>query len=178
MSNCIIVVRSIGIPWDEASLRSECGKLAGAMKYRQKALHEDAPQTANCVTAVNYAVQQAVQISLLPPVWIGNMPRKLRERGCKVLTVSPDLVETGDLIFVKEKGEKRRLATHAAIAICAKEFFHCCLFEKTGVVEPPERFFRRYDQADSADNLVNYEDPRSDRLLPSRSRCCCPLQRK
>ena len=146
------------------------------MKYSRKALHEDAPQSANCVTAVNYAVQQTVQVSLLPPVWIGNMPRKLRERGCKVLTVSPDLVQTGDLIFVKEKGEKRRLATHAAIAICAKEFFHCCLFEKAGVVEPPERFFRRYDQAESADSLVNYEDPRSDRLLPSRSRCCCPLQ--
>lgn len=177
MTNSIIVIRSTEIRWHEATLRSECEKLAGTMKYKQKALHEDAPQSGNCVTAVNYAAQQTVQMSLLPPVWIGNMPRKLQERGCKVLKVPLSEVQTGDLIFVKEKGEKQRLATHAAIALSAKEFFHCCLTEKAGVIEKPDRFFTRYDQAETADSLVRYQDPRSDSPLPSRERCCCLIQR-
>lgn len=177
MTNSIIVIRFSGIQWGEASLRSECQKLAGTMKYKQKALHEDAPQSGNCVTAVNYAAQQTIHMSLLPPVWIGNMPRKLQERGCKVLEVSLSEVQTGDLIFVKEKGEKRRLATHAAIALNAKEFFHCCLMEKAGVIESSDRFFTRYDQAENADSLVNYQDPRRDDPLSTRTRCCCLFQR-
>lgn len=161
MTSSIIVVRFPNIKWDEKALLQKCSELATAT-YLYRALHEDAPFTANCVTAIGYVVSEVAKTSL-PRVWIGNMPRRLKQIGCQVLSIHPSELKTGDFLFVKEKGYVQRLITHVGMVI-GQKIFHCSK-ERNVTLDSFSEFFERYNQAKSVKALIDYVDRRNDLAL-------------
>lgn len=158
MASSVIVVRFPNMQWDEKYLLNKCSELSKT-KYFLGAFHEDAPETANCVTAIGYVVSDVATASL-PGVWIGNMPRRLKQIGCQVISVKPANLKTGDFLFVKERRYINRLITHVGMVI-GQKIFHCSK-ERNVTLDSYAEFFKRYDQAKSVIDLLAYVDHRKD----------------
>ncbi len=113
---------------------------------------------ADCLTSIHYLFRDRIDLLL---DWIGNMPRLLsKERSWKCLTISPDDLLPGDLLFLK-RPYSRRLVTHVAMALSPNTVFHCSHEKKGAAIERIEELFATYCQPPDAQAMLDYVDHRS-----------------
>jgi hypothetical protein len=129
--------------------------------YTRPSKLEEAPEKADCLTAIHYLFKKALKVTI-PLTFIGDMPRRLASYGeWRPLCIKQEDAQCGDLLFVKNKG-KVKLLSHIAMFIDARSIFHCCLDEKTAVIQRFEIFTDRYTQCLSFRSAVRYIDPRNE----------------
>jgi len=124
----LIVLRIPELQWKALEALPE-------ITYKYKAVDEDAPRYANCVTAVRYLLENCAGKRLPNEVWIGDMPRHLFAHGCTIHQVSTSSLQAGDLIFLRQfpsntMRKTRRYISHLMIALGPHTIFHCA--EKRG----------------------------------------------
>jgi hypothetical protein len=100
----------------------------------------------------------------LPITFVGDMPRQLLALSAwRALQIDIKEVKCGDLLFTKNKANRKRLS-HLALFIEVDQIFHCCLSLKTAGIQSADAFFSSYAQELNFKQMVRYIDPRNKEL--------------
>lgn len=156
------------------------------MTYHRVAKYEEAPRIANCVTAVRYVLERYSN-RILPPVWIGDMPRTCTSiMGGQLLRVSLHALRAGDLLFLRRLPRNKidnntRYISHIMVATGPGAVFHCG--EKRGrptiesLVSPIDAFAHKLIARiiDEPVLALSYIDPRNSKLRERFGQACMPI---
>jgi cell wall-associated NlpC family hydrolase len=140
-------------------LKQTSFELVKQTTYLRKAQDKDAPHYCNCVTSIRYIFQRSGKV-ILPKIWLGDFPRILVKMEWKVLKISPDQLQAGDVVFWK-KPISKRMVTHMTLALAANQFFHCTARIEGAEVITCSGLRERYEVVDHPDELLKYHDPRA-----------------
>jgi cell wall-associated NlpC family hydrolase len=158
----MVFVFRYGSKIDSDRLLQVAASLLDKTVYTKPSKLEEAPEKADCLTVIHYLYKKALKVTI-PLTFIGDMPRRLASYGeWRPLCIKQEDAQCGDLLFVKNKSNTR-LITHIAMFIDARSIFHCCLNEKTAVIQRYETFASRYTQSLGFRIAVRYIDHRNQR---------------
>ncbi len=82
----------------------------------------------------------------------------------EVKVISKKEMLPGDLLFL-QGNNCERLISHIAIVANEIGVFHCSQEKKGGVIENLDEVFLRYKPMDDPDAMLNYVDPRPERVF-------------
>lgn len=92
------------------------------------------------------------------------MPRTfLNLSEWKCLKIKIEQAKCGDILFVKNKNNKKFLS-HSALILDTDRIFHCTPRFGTAVIESKDEFFKIYEQSLSFKEMICYIDPRNQQL--------------
>ncbi len=158
----LVIVRLPKVKLEPYTLYTECQLLCKQTKYKRCPRQEDAPALTDCLTSVHYLYKKTAKIEMSLE-WIGNMPRALVKKwGWSIAKISRSELQSGDLIFVRDKAASRRI-THVVLALSADKVFHSSMKAKGGRIEDISDIFTTYTQSKQVKSLLAYIDPRTSR---------------
>lgn len=157
------------------SILNEAQSLSVQTKYRYTVLYEEAPEKANCLTAIRYLFEKGINRPF-PYTWIGDMPRELMTQyGCILKRVKVDSMQAGDVVFLRRNETNvthfsSRYITHIMIAMDSSRVFHCSEKRGGGAIEDFAKPIDAYARSlikrvvDEPFLFLRYIDPRNEVL--------------
>jgi hypothetical protein len=120
------------------------------------------------LSSQNQQVEKKKDIVLPEFSRIGDMPSNLNKTpGWKLIKVSSDQLEYGDIIFLKGKTKTDRFVTHIAIAMSVDQIFHSSRDTKGGCIESLKSLFSKYQIHSRTTPLMENVDSRSNFMSAS-----------